>query len=228
MALKVLYKKQIQNEGIINQIRRELEIHSHLKHKNIIQMYGFFFDKKRIYIIQEYATGGELYKRFLEARAFDEATVSTYVRQVASALQHMHQQDIIHRDLKPENLLLCGEDTIKMTDFGWSVHAGKSRDTFCGTLDYICPEMLGHAAYDHTIDTWMLGVLTYELAEGRPPFESKSRVETYRRIRSLDYECPEHFSSEMTNFIQRLLVKDPSKRMCDEDIMSHPFITKYN
>ena len=88
-------------EDIIYQIRRELEIHSHLRHENITQMYGFFFDKKRIYIIMEYVSGGELYKKFLDVRKFPEATVSVYIRQVASALQYMHKLNIIHRDLKP-------------------------------------------------------------------------------------------------------------------------------
>ena len=114
-----------------------------------------------------------------------------------------------------------------MTDFGWSVHASRNRHTFCGTLDYICPEMVEHMAYDTHVDTWMLGVLTYELASGYPPFESKSRPETYKKIKSIDYECPEHFSNEIRNFIERLLVKDPKRRMTDEEILRHPFITMH-
>ena len=105
-------------------------------------MFGFFFDERKIYIIMEYANGGQLYALLNKVRNFDEATASTYVRHMLQAMKHLHSLQIIHRDLKPENILICDGNVAKLTDFGWSVHTSKTRKTFCGTIDYICPEII--------------------------------------------------------------------------------------
>jgi serine/threonine protein kinase len=137
--LKVLSKKQLKNEEVAHQLRREIEIHTHLKHPNVLQMYGFFFDEKRIYIILEYAAGGELYTVLRSEGRLDERRAAIYTSQMIQAMKYLHDLNIIHRDLKPENILLCSNDIVKLSDFGWSVHTTKSRKTFCGTIDYICP-----------------------------------------------------------------------------------------
>ena len=90
-------------------------------------------------------------------------------------MKYLHSLEIIHRDLKPENILICENDTAKLTDFGWSVHTSKTRKTFCGTIDYICPEIISREAYTDKLDLWTIGILTYELAAGKAPFESNSR-----------------------------------------------------
>ena len=107
---------------------------------------------------------------------------------------HLHSLNIIHRDLKPENILICNDNVAKMTDFGWSVHTSKTRKTFCGTIDYIAPEIVRREAYNTDLDLWTVGVLTYELASGRAPFESGNRVETTNKIKKLDYSVPRYFS----------------------------------
>ena len=119
----------------------------------------------------------------------------------------MHQKSIIHRDIKPENLLE-DEGTIKLADFGWSVHTPSDRrQTLCGTLDYLPPEMVSKSKefYDKTIDIWGLGILTYEFCVGRPPFESESNRDTYNRIRNLEYCFPATLSLEVQDFISKCL-----------------------
>jgi len=145
VALKVLFKSQLQKSHLEHQLRREIEIQSHLRHPNILRMYGYFFDETRVYLILEYAPKGEMYK-FLTAQPlgrFEENMVANYMAQLADALMYCHARKVIHRDIKPENLLLGKDGDIKIADFGWSVHAPSSRrTTMCGTLDYLAPEMV--------------------------------------------------------------------------------------
>lgn len=142
----------------------------------MLQLYGFFHDASKVYLILEYAPEGELYKDMQRQPhgRYSEQVATNYIRQVTQALMYIHSKDVIHRDIKPENLLNC-LGTIKLADYGWSVHAPTNcRQTMCGTLDYLPPEMVngGDLTYDKTIDVWSLGVLAYELSCGFPPFEA--------------------------------------------------------
>lgn len=154
IALKVLFKKQIADQGIEHQVRREIEIQSHLRHPNILRMYGFFHDEARIYLILEYAPGKTLnyFNYFIHKfiilggtlfnalknqpnRRFDEAKSAKYIKALVSALSYLHEKSVIHRDIKPENILLGHDDQVKIADFGWSVHEPNSqRTTLCGTM----------------------------------------------------------------------------------------------
>lgn len=143
VALKVLFKKQIQRDNVEHQVRREIEIQSHLRHPNILRLYGFFHDPARIYLILEYAPKGALYKELQNQpnKRFDEKRTAGYVLSLADALIYLHERDVIHRDIKPENLLLGHNGELKIADFGWSVHEpNSSRTTLCGTVDYLPPE----------------------------------------------------------------------------------------
>lgn len=163
IALKVLFKKQIATQGIEHQVRREIEIQSHLRHPNILRMYGFFHDEARIYLILEYAAGGTLFNVLKKEGKFDEKKSAKYIKSLISALDYLHGRNVIHRDIKPENLLLGQEDQLKIADFGWSVHEPNSiRTTLCGTIDYLSPEMVQGKAHTKAVDLWSLGVLTYE------------------------------------------------------------------
>lgn len=163
IALKVLFKKQIASQGIEHQVRREIEIQSHLRHPNILRMYGFFHDEQRIYLILEYASGGTLFNALKKEGKFDEKKSAKYIKSLISALEYLHGRDVIHRDIKPENLLLGHNDELKIADFGWSVHEPNSlRTTLCGTIDYLSPEMVQGKAHTKAVDLWSLGVLTYE------------------------------------------------------------------
>lgn len=163
IALKVLFKKQVASQGIEHQVRREIEIQSHLRHPNILRMYGFFHDEQRIYLILEYASGGTLFNVLKKEVRFDEKKSAKYIKSLISALIYLHGRNVIHRDIKPENLLLGHDDQLKIADFGWSVHEPNSlRTTLCGTMDYLSPEMVHGKPHTKAVDLWSLGVLTYE------------------------------------------------------------------
>lgn len=208
-ALKVLHKSELQaGGGVEKQVRREIEIQSNLRHPNILQLYGHFHDSKRVFLILEFAGKGELYKHLRKETKFPEWKAAQYVAQMASALQYLHRKHVIHRDIKPENILVGIHGEIKISDFGWSVHAPNNRrKTLCGTLDYLPPEMIKPGSsdnyYNEKVDLWSLGVLTYEFLVGEAPFED-TPVMTQRRIARADMQIPKFVSAEAADLIKRV------------------------
>ncbi|KAG8044434.1 hypothetical protein GUJ93_ZPchr0232g33688 [Zizania palustris] len=190
VALKVLFKSQLKQSQVEHQLRREVEIQSHLRHPNILRLYGYFYDQTRVYLILEYAAKGELYKELQRCKHFSERRSATYIASLARALIYLHGKHVIHRDIKPENLLIGSQGELKIADFGWSVHTFNRRRTMCGTLDYLPPEMVEKTEHDYHVDIWSLGILCYEFLYGVPPFEAKEHSETYRRIVKVDLKFP--------------------------------------
>jgi aurora kinase len=249
-ALKVLHKNELQAGRVEKQVRREIEIQSNLRHPNILQLYGHFHDSKRVFLILEFAGKGELYKHLRKESRFPEWKAAQYIAQMASALRYLHRKHVIHRDIKPENILVGIHGEIKISDFGWSVHAPNNRrKTMCGTLDYLPPEMIKPGTsdnfYNEKVDLWSLGVLTYEFLVGEAPFED-TPVMTQRRIARADMSIPTWVSPEATDLIKKvrlsiipflylydrankpkLLVLDPEKRIPLEQIQQHPWIIKH-
>ncbi|KAF4637356.1 hypothetical protein G7Y89_g719 [Cudoniella acicularis] len=230
-ALKVLHKNELKHGDAEKQVRREIEIQSNLRHPNILRLFGHFHDSKRIFLILEFAGKGELYKHLRRENRFPEWKAAQYVVQMAAALKYCHKKHIIHRDIKPENILLGIHGEIKLSDFGWSVHAPSNRrDTLCGTLDYLPPEMLKPGrdknVYSNKVDLWSLGVLTYEFLVGEAPFED-TPVMTQRKIARGEMTVPSFVSAEARDLIKRLLVLDPEKRITLDQVQEHPWIIKY-
>ncbi|KAJ1448500.1 kinase-like domain-containing protein [Pelagophyceae sp. CCMP2097] len=227
VALKVLRKSQLEKNGVEHQLRREIEIQTHLVHKNILRMYGYFWDEKRIYLILEYAPGGELYKRLTAKGRFSERETAKYILEMSHALEYCHRKHVIHRDIKPENLLLGLNGELKIADFGWSVHAPSlRRETFCGTLDYLPPEMVEVKGYDEKVDLWSLGVLCYEFLVGEPPFDAPGKKATFKRISRVDIHFPDFVSAGARDIITRLLAKEPKDRLSLVDVAKHPWIVR--
>lgn len=229
VALKVLFKSQLQKAQVEHQLRREIEIQSHLRHPNVLRMFGYFYDESRVYLILEFAPRGEMYKVLQKQPhgRFDDARTAKYVRQLADALKYCHSKKVIHRDIKPENLLLDMKGDLKIADFGWSVHAPSSRRaTMCGTLDYLPPEMVEGSFHDEKVDLWSLGVLCYEFLVGKPPFETESHQETYQRIIKVDIRWPDVVCSGARDLISKLLQKKPENRLPLERVMEHPWIVE--
>jgi len=229
VALKMMFKSELVKDHMEHQVRREIEIQTHLTHPNILKMLTYFWDEKKIYLILEFAQEGELFKVLNSQphKRFDEPTAAYYLRQVAEALRYCHSQSVIHRDIKPENLLLFSHHVVKLADFGWSVHApSKSRNTMCGTIDYLPPEMVDSQTYNEYVDNWCLGVLCYEFLCGAPPFESSEQAETFRKIRAVMYGFKPHMSESSRHLISKLLVKVPKSRLPLTDVIEHPWIKK--
>ncbi|KAI0464582.1 hypothetical protein LJB42_002200 [Komagataella kurtzmanii] len=227
-ALKIMDKKELINFKVEKQFRREVEIQSSVKHVNCIKLYGHFHDADRVYLILEFAIHGELYKLLKKKGKLDEVTSSRYIYQIADALSYLHDRHIIHRDIKPENILLGFDNTVKISDFGWSVYSNQSmkRTTMCGTLDYLPPEMVEAREHNYKVDVWALGILMYEFLVGKPPFEEEFKSSTYKRIAQVDLQVPSHVSPEAKDLIQKLLRYTPEKRINLKDIETHPWIVK--
>ncbi|KAK4483424.1 hypothetical protein RD792_010611 [Penstemon davidsonii] len=223
VALKVIFKEQIDKYKLQHQLRREMEIQTSLRHPNVLRLYGWFHDSDRIFFILEYAHGGELYKELRKTGHFSESQAATvkefiiiyffdsicvdYIASLAQALAYCHEKNVIHRDIKPENLLLDHEGRLKIADFGWSVQSKTKRHTMCGTLDYLAPEMVENKAHDYAVDNWTLGILCYEFLFGAPPFEAESQSDTFRRIMKVDLSFPSTpvVSTEVKSLISQVI-----------------------
>lgn len=137
-----------------------------MRHPHVLKLYNSFEDAKNLYIVLEYCEQGNLFTYIKNKPSISEKESFVYFFQTALALEYLHRQKVIHRDIKPENILLDGDKNIRLSDFGWSAMRSKEkemRSTYCGTIDYMAPEMVKNSKYDHKVDIWSLGVLLYEM-----------------------------------------------------------------
>jgi len=179
LALKVMFKNQLSVGTAPLLLRREVEIQCRLDHPCILRLFGYFCDPTSIFLILEEATGGEVYKLMSDAGGrLKEEVARRYIKDVAKALLYLKQKHVLHRDIKPENLLIGSDGIVKLSDFGWAIHAPppvSKRTTLCGTAEYVPPEMLIEKSYDETVDNWSLGVLAYEFVVGKTPFRVSTK-----------------------------------------------------
>lgn len=223
IVLKILKKRQLVLYKHEKQLETEIDVQSRLRHDNILRLYGYFWDAKRIYLILEYAPDGDIFTELRLCDRFTECKAANYIKQVMQGFIYLHRNGIIHRDLKPENLLRSG-NTVKIADFGWSYRGNNKRTTFCGTTEYLPPEMVAKEEYDYRIDYWAIGVLTYEFLVGRTPFGEQGSKDIYLKIVGVDFEMPYFLTKEAKDFIYRLLSRNPNQRMSLEDALKHPWI----
>jgi serine/threonine protein kinase len=227
VAIKAMSKSQLKKAQFEHQLRREIEIQSHLRHPNILRLYGYFYDNAKVYLILEFCVGGELYKKLQAEKKFDEKRSARMIVQLANALKYCHAKHIIHRDIKPENLLLGKNGEIKLADFGWSIHAPSSRrTTMCGTLDYLPPEIVTHQPHDEKADIWSLGILLFEFLCGYAPFEATTHALTYERITAVDLVFPHWVREDARDLITKILVRTPAERISLKDIKRHPWFLR--
>ncbi|KAM9965260.1 hypothetical protein ACTFIW_005072 [Dictyostelium discoideum] len=220
VALKYIEKKFVKKKHI-EQLRREIDIMKKVKHENVLSLKEIFESDSHLTLVMELVTGGELFYKIVERGSFTEKGARNVVRQVCAGVEYLHSQGIAHRDLKPENLLCNGEGedmTIKIADFGLSkiFGTGEALETSCGTPDYVAPEVLTGGSYDNAVDMWSIGVITYILLCGFPPFYASSQNLLFEKILTADYDFPEpewtHVSEHAKAFIRNLIVKDPDQR----------------
>jgi serine/threonine protein kinase len=227
LALKVMEKNRFPDSDSRSHINEELQIHKYLNHPNIVKMFGYFYDDKRIYIMLEYVSNGDMFTYLKNKKKLSETETRRFVFQLTSALKYIHDLKIIHRDLKLENLLLDKDLNLKLADFGWATTEATNTQALCGTLDYLSPEMVYNENYNSKVDMWALGVLTYEFLIGNPPFYSNTYGGTYKKIQEADFEFPNDMdiSDDAKDFINSLLVKNTDTRYTAGQALEHPFLT---
>lgn len=231
-ALKILQKKQISSAKLQEQLCIEISILCNCHHENIIKIFGAFEDSQSIYLILEYANGPNLYTRLREVGKFPELKAAIYLRQVSLAVNYLHSQNpaIIHRDIKPENILFH-DDQCKIADFGWSNKDEDFRNTYCGTPDYLAPEMIIGSGHNEKLDIWTLGVLLYELLHGKTPFTPMNKPRGQlnaqrlieRNIIEGRYEIDPTLSRPAQESIRAMMQINPSSRPSIKQVLAFEF-----
>ena len=211
-------------------IHNEVNIHGRIIHPNIIRLYNFYKYKNNFYLILEYASKGTLFDIIRNKIGLTESNAFYYFIQTLNAIYFLHLHSIVHRDLKPENLLINEDNILKLCDFGWSVKLNRNkRTTFCGTVEYMAPEIIKKQKYDETIDIWSLGVLLFELVHSYSPFYSEDldikKIGSNIIKNKLIFK--EGLSDEYKDLVKKILIKDSEKRIKIEEIYQHSFMTKY-
>eukprot|EP00697_Spironema_sp_BW2_P016328 gnl/Spiro4/7508_TR3926_c0_g1_i1.p1 gnl/Spiro4/7508_TR3926_c0_g1~~gnl/Spiro4/7508_TR3926_c0_g1_i1.p1 ORF type:complete len:478 (-),score=71.96 gnl/Spiro4/7508_TR3926_c0_g1_i1:79-1512(-) len=227
VAIKVLEKAKMIDIGDLERVTREIEILKVLKHPHIIQLYEVIDTPKNLYLIMEYASGGEVFDYIVKKGRVTESEAAKFFFQLSSGVQYCHANRVIHRDLKPENLLLDADKNVKIIDFGLSniLRLSNMLKTACGSPCYAAPEMIQGLSYTPAADVWSMGIILYALVCGFLPFEDQSTVLLYQKILSCSYAEPEHAGQDAKDLIRRLLTVDPNQRITIDQVMRHPFIT---
>ncbi|NP_001037051.1 protein kinase, cGMP-dependent, type I [Bombyx mori] len=216
-ALKQMKKAQIVETRQQQHIMSEKEIMSEMNCEFIVKLYKTFKDRKYLYMLMETCLGGELWTILRDRGQFDDATTRFYTACVVEAFHYLHSRNIIYRDLKPENLLLDSKGYVKLVDFGFSkkLQASRKTWTFCGTPEYVAPEVIMNRGHDISADYWSLGVLMFELLTGSPPFTGSDPMKTYNKIlKGIDaVEFPRCITRNAANLIKKLCRDNPAERL---------------
>jgi len=228
VAIKSIRTKFIKTKLLM----REIDIMKKVgNHPAILKLYEVFESKNYLYLVLELVTGGELFDQIVARGEYSEQDASNIVRQIISAVAHLHANGIAHRDLKPQNLLCVGPDgdDIRVADFGLSKMFGNGEylETCCGSPEYVAPEVLECKPYDKACDLWSVGVITYVLLTGCFPFWDKNNAVLYEKIRRSEYGWPTglEISAEAKDLIRHLIERSPEKRYTAEQALQHPWVS---
>ncbi|XP_053334309.1 serine/threonine-protein kinase MARK2 isoform X9 [Clarias gariepinus] len=214
VAVKIIDKTQL-NSSSLQKLFREVRIMKLLNHPNIVKLFEEIETEKTLYLVMEYASGGEVFDYLVAHGRMKEKEARAKFRQIVSAVQYCHQKFIVHRDLKAENLLLDADMNIKIADFGFSNEftLGNKLDTFCGSPPYAAPELFQGKKYDGPeVDVWSLGVILYTLVSGSLPFDGQNLKELRERVLRGKYRIPFYMSTDCENLLKKFLILNPTKR----------------
>eukprot|EP00397_Hematodinium_sp_SG-2012_P019549 GEMP01020090.1.p1 GENE.GEMP01020090.1~~GEMP01020090.1.p1 ORF type:complete len:362 (+),score=62.31 GEMP01020090.1:177-1262(+) len=240
IALKVYKRKCSEMRDIkgVRNFRREIEIQCHLYHPNILRLFGWFYDNAAAYVLLEIAIHGDLMTLLqTNGNMLNEPRTAKYMKQMIDAVAHCHSKNVVHRDIKPENIMVAGDarpgrETLKLGDFGWAIHltnAISRRRTFCGTLEYLAPEISTKQEYSFSVDIWSLGILAFELLCGNPPFNGSNSEATFKKIETQPLEFPKSpaLSDCAKDFISAFLHKNPGQRITMSEAREHTWIPRH-
>jgi len=235
VAIKVIDKSKVEDMG---DIEREIEVMKMLDHPHVIKLFEIYDEPKKMMLVMELVTGGELFDRIVAKGSYTEADAAGVMGTLCQALHYMHEKKVVHRDLKPENILYAAEmgkpgcDDIKVADFGLArVVSGKEMmKTACGTPGYVAPEVLKNKGYDSgAVDMWSAGVILYILLCGFPPFYEEELPALFEQILHARYDFPspwwDNISKDAKNLVGRLLTIDPKKRITAAEVLKEEWIT---
>lgn len=231
-AMKVLKKSEVRRRRQVEHTKTERRIMGGVENPFIVTLRYAFQTSDRLYMVTDYCRGGELFFHLKKFRTFPENMVQFFAAELVAALSALHELDIVYRDLKPENVLLDETGHVRVTDFGLSkddVETEHSATTFCGTPEYLAPEMLlnrkSRAGYGKAVDWWSLGTLVYEMLTGWPPFYDKNLRKMCEKILKAELRWPDKVtvSPEAKDLVAQLLVRDPARRIDGDGVHAHPF-----
>ena len=224
---KISINKIIESGNNLNIIKREINIHSKIIHENIVRFYSVKENINEIYLLLEYCNNGSIYE-LISKNGFNEYKTYTYFRQVVNAIYFLHKNNLVHRDIKPENILL-NYDKIKLCDFGWCCEANtNNRTSFCGTFEYMAPEIINEIPYGKPVDIWALGILLFEFYYGFSPFSSELSKDIINNIlnKRLIFPKWKTISNDMKDLIINMLNSNVSERYTIEQVVAHPWFKK--
>uniref|UniRef100_A0A4W5KNI9 Calcium/calmodulin dependent protein kinase I n=1 Tax=Hucho hucho TaxID=62062 RepID=A0A4W5KNI9_9TELE len=231
VAIKCIPKKAL--EGKENNIENEIAVLHRIKHTNIVSLEDIFESTSHLYLVMQLVSGGELFDRIVEKGFYTERDASQLIHQILDAVKYLHDMGIVHRDLKPENLLYYSMDEdskIMISDFGLSKieDTGSVMSTACGTPGYVAPEVLAQKPYSKAVDCWSIGVISYILLCGYPPFYDENDAKLFEQILKAEYEFDSPYwddiSDSAKDFICHLIEKDFMKRYTTDKALQHPWI----
>ncbi|XP_037313633.1 death-associated protein kinase 3 [Pungitius pungitius] len=236
-AAKFIKKRRLSSSrrGVSREeIEREVNILREIQHSNIITLHDIFENKADVILILELVSGGELFDFLAEKESLTEEEATQFLKQILDGVQYLHSKRIAHFDLKPENIMLLDKNVpnprIKLIDFGIAhqIKAGNEFKNIFGTPEFVAPEIVNYEPLGLEADMWSIGVITYILLSGASPFLGETKQETLTNISGVNYDFDEEYFSNTSelakDFIRRLLVKDPKKRMTIDDSLEHPWI----
>ena len=215
-AMKVLKKSVVVAKGQVEHTKTERSVLMEIRHPFVVSLRYAFQTDEKLYLITDYYNGGSLFYHLRKSRGFSEQRAKYYAAELLLALQHLHSQHIIYRDLKLENVLMDYQGHIALTDFGLSkmnVDDSRGASTFCGTAEYIAPELLRGLRYGAMVDWWSFGILLYEMMAGRTPFYDKNRKLMFYNIINCEPHFPPTFSDDACMALRGLLIRDPAERL---------------
>ncbi|XP_023116689.1 calcium/calmodulin-dependent protein kinase IGb isoform X2 [Amphiprion ocellaris] len=227
-AMKCVKKKQKRDLNLEN----EIAVLRRIQHDNVVGMEDFYESRTHYYLVMQLVSGGELFDRILDRGMYSEKDASSVIQQVLQAVSYLHQNGIVHRDLKPENILYYSQEEnskIMISDFGLSKMIDNDiMSTACGTPGYVAPEVLAQKPYSKAVDCWSIGVITYILLCGYPPFYEESETRLFSKIIKAQYEFDSPFwddiSESAKDFIRNMMQKNPNMRYTTDQALRHPWI----
>ena len=230
-AIKAIDKRNTVNIQEMPYFIREIEIMYKVHHPNVVKLFGHFEDNNYCYFLMEYIPGGNIYSLVQRQRPVTLQGIASIMKDVIYAIYYLHHMNpkIVHRDIKPENVLLDQQNRAKLTDFGWSNYmvGPMKRTTVCGTPVYLAPEIINNTGHDERVDIWCIGVLLFELIVGRPPFSGETEQKIRYNIIKMKINWPSNMNRDAADLISRILKYNPEERISLEQMLLHPFFTKF-